>query len=211
VTDGAGPLGTAVALAVASGLSLYGTVFVAGLAIRLGWVQLGPAFASFSALSDPVVLSVAGGLFAVEFLADKVPVVDSVWDAIHTVIRPVGGALLASRALGELSPVTEVLMLLFLGGATLATHAAKATTRLAVNTSPEPVSNVLVSLTENGLVALAVWLALTHPLLALGAGLVALALAVTLVVWLGRRALGVLARYRGRGNARRSGARPGPA
>ena len=77
------------------------------------------------------------------------------WDAIHTVIRPVGGALLASRALGELSPAAEVLMLLLLGGATLATHAAKATTRLAVNASPEPVSNVLVSLAENGLVALA--------------------------------------------------------
>ena len=211
VTDAAGPLGAAVALAVASGLSLYGTVFVAGLAIRLGWVQLGPAFASLGALSDPVVLSVAGVLFAVEFLADKVPIVDSVWDAIHTVIRPVGGALLASRALGELSPVAEVLMLLLLGGATLATHAAKATTRLAVNASPEPVSNVVVSLAENGLVALAVWLALTHPLLALGAGLVALALAVTLVVWLGRRALGVLARYRGRGSGRASGGRVGRA
>ena len=211
MTDGAGPLGTAVALAVASGLSLYGTVFVAGLAIRLGWVQLGPAFASLGALSDPVVLSVAGVLFAVEFLADKVPVVDSVWDAIHTVIRPVGGALLASRALGELSPVAEVLMLLLLGGATLATHAAKASTRLAVNASPEPVSNMVVSLAENGLVALAVWLALTHPLLALGAGLVALALAVTLVVWLGRRALGALARYRGGGSARKSGGRVGSA
>ena len=130
MTDSAGPLGTAVALAVASGLSLYGTAFVAGLAIRLGWVQLGPAFASLGALSDPVVLSVAG---------------------------------------------------------------------------------VLVSLAENGLVALAVWLALTHPLLALGAGLVALALAVTLVVWVGRRALGALARYRGRGSAHRSGSRAGPA
>jgi len=91
------------------------------------------------------VLSVAGVLFAVEFLADKVPIVDSVWDAIHTVIRPVGGALLASHAPGDLSPVAEVLMFLLLGGATLATHAAKATTRLAVNASPEPVSNVAVS------------------------------------------------------------------
>ncbi|MGH7357595.1 MAG: DUF4126 domain-containing protein, partial [Candidatus Rokuibacteriota bacterium] len=177
--DAAGPLGAAVALAVASGLSLYGTVFVAGLAIWLGWVELGPAFASLGALADPVVLSVAGVLFAVEFLADKVPIVDSVWDAVHTVIRPVGGALLASRALGDLSPVAEVLMFLLLGGATLATHAAKATTRLAVNASPEPVSNVAVSLAENGLVALGVWLALTHPLLALGAGLLALAVAVT--------------------------------
>jgi hypothetical protein len=196
VTDAAGPLGAALALAVASGLSLYGTVFVAGLAIRLGWVQLASTWTSFGVLADPVVLGVAGVLFAVEFLADKVPLVDSVWDAVHTVIRPVGGALLASRALGELSPVAEVLALLLLGGATLATHAAKATTRLAVNASPEPVSNVLVSLTENGVVALAVWLALTHPLLALAAALVSLAFAVALVAWLGRRALGALARYR---------------
>ena len=135
-------------------------------------------------------------LFAIEFLADKVPVVDSVWDATHTVIRPIGGALLASRALGDLSPVAEVLALLLLGGATLATHAAKATTRLAVNTSPEPVSNVLVSLAENGLVAGAVWLALAHPLLALGAGLVALAVAVALIAWLARRAWAVLGRLR---------------
>jgi hypothetical protein len=133
-----------------------------------------------------------------------------VWDAVHTVIRPVGGALLASRALGELSPVAEVLMLLLLGGATLATHAAKATTRLAVNASPEPVSNALVSLAENGVVALVVWLALTHPLLALGAGIAALALAVLLVGWLGRRALGALGalgRYRRRPSVRDSGGR----
>ena len=192
----AGPLGAAAALAVASGLSLYGAVFVAGLCIRLGWVQLGPAYSALGVLADPVVLAVAGVLFAVEFLADKIPVVDSVWDAIHTVIRPVGGALLASRALGELSPVAEILGLLLLGGATLATHAAKATTRLAVNASPEPVSNALVSLAENGVVALVVWLALTHPFLALGAALAALALAVTLLVWLGRRAVGAVRRYR---------------
>ena len=205
MADVAGPVGAALALAVASGLSLYGAVFVTGLAIRLGWVELGPTWASLGVLSDPVVLGVAGVLFVVEFLADKVPLVDSVWDAIHTFIRPVGGALLARRALGDLSPAAEVLALLLLGGATLATHAAKATTRLAVNASPEPVSNALVSLAENGVVALAVWLALAHPLLALGAGLLALALAVTLIVWLGRRALGALARYRRREGVRAPG------
>jgi hypothetical protein len=202
VTDVAGPVGAALALAVASGLSLYGAVFVTGLAIRLGWVELGPTWASLGVLSDPVVLAVAGVLFAVEFLADKVPLVDSVWDAVHTFIRPVGGALLASRALGDLSPAAEVLALLLLGGATLATHAAKATTRLAVNASPEPVSNALVSLAENGVVALVVWLALAHPLMALGAGLLALALAVTLIVWLGHRARRALARYRRRESVR---------
>lgn len=199
----AGPLGAALGLAVASGLSLYGAVFVAGLAIRLGLVHLAPGWASLGVLADPAVLGVSGVLFAIEFLADKVPVVDSLWDAVHTVIRPVGGALLASRALGDLSPAAEVLALLLLGGATLATHAAKATTRLAVNASPEPVSNVLISLSENGVVAGAVWLALAHPLLALGAGLVAVAGAVTLTVSLARRALGAVRRL-----GRRQAARP---
>jgi hypothetical protein len=202
VTDVAGSVGAALALAVASGLSLYGAVFLTGLAIRLGWVQLAPAWASLGVLSDPLVLAVSGVLLAVELLADKIPLVDSVWDAVHTVIRPVGGALLASRALGELSPAAEVLALLLLGGATLVTHAAKATTRLAVNASPEPVSNALVSLSENGLLALGVWLALAHPLVALGAALLALLVAVTLTAWLARRALAALARVRRRGPAR---------
>jgi hypothetical protein len=196
----AAPLGAALGLAVASGLSLYGAVFVTGVGIRLGWVHLAPPFASLGVLADPVVLGVSGALFAVELLADKIPVVDSLWDAVHTVIRPVGGALLASRALGELSPAAEALALLLLGGATLATHAAKATTRLAVNASPEPVSNVLLSFLENGLVVGAVWMALAHPLLALGAGLVAVTVAGAVTVWLARRVLGALGR-RGRPRA----------
>src|SRR5262245_46643672 len=192
----AGPVGAALGLAVASGLSLYGAVFVSGLAIRLGWIHFAPSWGGLSVLADPVVLGVSGVLFAIEFLADKIPVIDSLWDAIHTVIRPVGGALLASRALGELSPVAEVSALLLLGGATLATHAAKASTRLAVNTSPEPMSNVLVSLTENGLLAGALWLALAHPLVALGAGLFAVAASILLTVWLVRRTVGALRRVR---------------
>jgi hypothetical protein len=206
-----GPVGAALGLSVASGLSLYGTVFVAGLAIRLGWVHLVPAWASLGVLADPVVLAVSGVLFAIEFLADKIPVVDSLWDTVHTFIRPVGGALVASRALGDLSPAAEVLALLLLGGATLATHAAKATTRLAVNASPEPVSNVLISLAENGVVAGVVWMALAHPFVALGAAVLALAVAVTLTVWLARRAIGALAGYRRPRNPRGSGARVGPA
>src|SRR5262249_34137018 len=124
----AAPIGAALGLAVASGLSLYGAVFVSGLAIRLGWIHLAPGWSALSVLADPVVLGVAGVLFAVEFLADKIPVIDSLWDAVHTFIRPIGGALLASRALGELSPVAEVLALLLLGPAVLAAHDAKATT-----------------------------------------------------------------------------------
>ncbi|HEV8677039.1 MAG TPA: DUF4126 domain-containing protein [Methylomirabilota bacterium] len=185
-------LGSALGLSVASGLSLYGTAFVAGLAIRLGWLHLPPGGDALAVLADPVVLTVAGILFAIEFLADKVPWLDSAWDAVHTLIRPIGGALLASRVFGELSPATEVVALLLLGSVTLATHGAKASARLTVNASPEPFSNLLLSLSENGLVAAGVWLALAHPLVALAAGLVVLVLAVTTVAWLGRRAVRVL-------------------
>ena len=186
--------GTALGLAVASGLSLYGATFLTGLLIQLGWVRLVPGWEPLAVLADPIVLTVAGALCAVEFFADKVPWVDSAWDAIHTVIRPIGGAILASRALGDLSPPAEVIALLLLGGVTLATHGAMASVRLAVNASPEPVSNLLLSLTENTLVVTAVWLALTHPWLALGLGLATVALAVTGLVWLGGRALGLLRR-----------------
>jgi Domain of unknown function (DUF4126) len=185
-------LGSALGLSIASGLSLYGTVFLAGWAIHFGWVQLPPAAERLAVLADPLVLAVSGTLFAIEFLADKVPWIDSVWDAIHTAIRPIGGALLATRVFGDLHPAAEVIALLLLGSVTLATHGAKATARLTVNASPEPVSNILLSLTENALVATAVWLALVHPLLALAGGLVVVALAVTLIVWLGRRAVRVI-------------------
>jgi hypothetical protein len=185
-------LGSALGLSVASGLSLYGTVFLAGWAIHFDWVQLAPGAERLAVLADPLVLAVSGTLFAIEFLADKVPWIDSVWDAIHTAIRPIGGALLATRVFGDIHPAAEVLALLLLGSVTLATHGAKATARLTVNASPEPVSNIFLSLTENALVATAVWLALVHPLLALAGGLLVVALAVTLIVWLGRRAVRAL-------------------
>ena len=186
-------LGSALGLSLASGLSLYGVAFLVGLALQLGWVRLAPGWDALAILADPVVLTVAGLLFAIEFLADKIPWLDSAWDALHTVIRPIGGALLASRVFGQLSPAAEVIALLLLGGVTLAAHGAKASLRLTANASPEPVSNLVLSLAENGLVAGAVWLALVHPLLALVLGLAGLAFAVTVVVWLGRRAARLLA------------------
>ncbi len=186
--EAAAPVGAALALAVASGLSLYGAAFVTGLALRLGAAQLWPAAQDLAILADPVVLTVSGVLFTLEFLADKVPGLDSVWDAVHTAIRPVGGALLAIRALGELPVPAEAVALLLLGTAALATHAAKATARLVVNASPEPVTNVGLSLTENGVMAAVVWLALAHPLGALVAGLVVLTAAVWLIAWLTRQA-----------------------
>lgn len=185
-------VGSALALSLAAGLSLYGAAFLLGLAVRLEWLRLAPGWEPLAVLADPVVLTVAGVLAVIEFFADKVPWVDSAWDAVHTVIRPIGGALLASRVLGDLSLEAQVIAFLLLGGATFATHAAKASVRLVVNTSPEPVSNVLVSLFENGLVVGALWLAVSHPLLALGIGLAALALAVFATVWLAGRVVRIL-------------------
>jgi hypothetical protein len=195
-------LGTALGLSLASGFSLYGAAFLTGLAIHLGWVHLSPAWQPLAVLADPLVLVVAGLLFALEFLADKVPWLDSTWDAIHTVIRPIGGALLATRALGDLHPAAEVIALLLLGGVTLTAHGAKASVRLVANASPEPFSNLLLSLSENVLVVGGVWLAFTHPLLTLAVGLVVLALSVVLVVWLGRRGLRALRARRARALAR---------
>ncbi|MBI2467448.1 MAG: DUF4126 domain-containing protein [Candidatus Rokubacteria bacterium] len=191
-------IGSALALSLAAGLSLYGAAFLLGLAVRLEWLRLAPGWEPVAVLADPVVLTVAGVLAAIEFLADKIPWLDSAWDAVHTVIRPIGGALLASRVLGGLSPEAEVIAFLLLGGATFATHAAKASVRLVVNASPEPFSNVLVSLFENSLVVGAVWLAVSHPFLALGAGLLALALAVAATAWLFGRTVRALCGLWGR-------------
>jgi hypothetical protein len=182
-------VGSALGLGLAAGLSLYGTAFVLGLAIQLEWIRLAPEWGAVGVLADPAVLIITGILFVVEFLADKIPWLDSAWDAVHTFIRPIGGALLASRVLGELSPAAEVIAFVLLGGVTLAAHTAKASVRLAVNASPEPFSNIAVSTTENLLVVGTVWLAANHPIVTLAVGLVGLVGAVSLTVWLGRRAV----------------------
>jgi hypothetical protein len=157
-------LSVALGLATLSGYSLYLTVFATGLSIHLGWVHLAPQYASLSVLGDPVILIVSGVLFALEFFADKIPWVDSVWDAVHTVIRPVGGAFLAVRALGSTNPVFEVVIALLGGAMSFASHSLKAGTRLVVNSSPEPFSNIAVSTGENILVLGAVTLLWHYPI-----------------------------------------------
>ena len=156
-------LSVALGLAALSGYSLYLTVFSTGLAIHFGWVHLAPQFASLSVLGDPAVLIISGILFAIEFFADKIPWVDSVWDAVHTVIRPVGGAFLATRALGTTTPVFEVVVALLGGAMSFASHSLKASTRLVVNTSPEPFSNIAVSTGENVMVVGAIALLWHYP------------------------------------------------
>lgn len=153
-------LALAAALGWASGFRLYAAVFLTGLAGRLGWVDL-PA--GLQVLQHSGVLAASGFMLFVEFFADKIPFVDSIWDAVHTLIRIPAGAALAAAALGADSQgMTWIAALL--GGSLAATaHAAKMTTRAAVNTSPEPFSNIAVSLAEDGLVVFLLWLSATHP------------------------------------------------
>jgi len=160
-------LGVALGLACLAGINLYLTVFATGLAIHFHWITLSPAYQSLEVLGDPVIITVAGVLYFLEFLADKIPWIDSAWDAVHTVIRPIGGALLAIQVLGHPSPALTVIVALLAGGTSLVTHTAKAATRLASNTSPEPFSNIALSFGED--LAVLGGLALVHfnPLLAL--------------------------------------------
>ena len=165
-------------LAWASGMRLYAVVFFAGLLARIGMITL-PGH--LGTLTHPLVLSVAGVLFVVEFLADKVPGVDSLWDAIHTFIRVPAGALLAAASLGvDTDPA--LILAAGLAGGTLAgtSHFAKAGTRALINTSPEPFSNWAASFGEDIGVAGALWLAFTYP----AAFLVTLLAAVVIAVWL---------------------------
>ena len=147
-------LGPALGFATLAGLNLYLTVFITGLAIHFHWIDLSANYPDLQVLGHPAVLIFAGVLYAIEFFADKVPWLDSAWDALHTFIRPVGGAFLALQTLGpQHDQVFNVVTALLAGGVTLTTHSAKAGTRLLVNGSPEPFSNIAVSLGEDATVA----------------------------------------------------------
>lgn len=180
----------AAALGFASGVRLYAVILFVGLAGYAGWVEL-PG--GLSALAQPWVIGVAGLLFASEFLADKIPALDSVWDAVSTFIRVPGGALLAASVFG-IDQAGMAAIAALAGGALAATsHAAKAGTRAAINTSPEPVSNVVASTTEDlGIVGL-LWLAFAHPLVALAA----VAIATLFCAWLIFKFAGLLRRWLG--------------
>ena len=161
-------LAVALGLAALSGYSLYLTVFLTGLAVHFDWIHLAPQYASLHVLADPAIIIVSGILFVIEFFVDKIPWLDSLWDAIHTFIRPVGGALLAIQTLGHPGPVFNVIIGLIGGAVTFTSHSVKTGTRLVVNQSPEPFSNVAVSLGENVLVGAMFALLWSHPLIALG-------------------------------------------
>ncbi len=186
----------AAALGWASGLRLYAVVFLTGLAGSLGWVSL-PS--GLHTLQSPLVLGASGFMLVVEFFVDKIPGLDTLWDAVHTVVRIPAGAALAASVFGGNQGEWAIAAAL-LGGTLAATsHVAKTTTRAALNTSPEPFSNVAMSLAGDGVVPASLWLSWTHPALFF----VLLAVAVVAMaglVWflarmlrrLGRRAFGGL-------------------
>ena len=152
-------------LSWASGLRLYLTVFAVGFLAKFGYVDL-PA--TLDILSNPVVIGVSGILAVIEFLADKIPYVDSAWDSIQTFIRIPAGALLAMGAINASDPAIATVAALLGGSLAGATHATKAGSRALINTSPEPVSNIAASFTEESMLVTGGWLVFAHPAVFIG-------------------------------------------
>jgi hypothetical protein len=172
-------LALAAALGWASGFRLYAAVFLTGLAGWMGWIDLPPGL---HVLQNPAVLVASGFMLFVEFFADKIPFVDSLWDAIHTVIRIPAGAALAAGALGADGQAMAWVGALLGGSLAATSHATKMTTRAAINTSPEPFSNLAMSLGEDGLVVFMLWLSAAHPALFAVVLVASIVLSVALLV-----------------------------
>jgi hypothetical protein len=187
-------LGTALGAAWTSGINLYATVAVLGLLQHYKFAQL-PG--GLEVLDNWWIIGVALGLYVVEFVADKVPYVDSVWDVVHTFVRVPAGAALALAATTELAPAVQVVALLLGGTLALSTHGTKATVRAAANTSPEPVTNWALSLAEDVVAVGAIVLAVLHPLVILAVILVFLLLLLWLLPKVLRRLRKMLASARG--------------
>jgi len=170
-------LGLALGAGFSSGLNLYATIATLGLLQRFGVIHL-PA--SLQVLAHPWVLGIAIALYAIEFLADKIPFVDSVWDVIHTAIRPPAAALLAYGAAGAAPPEWRWGAALLAGGVALTSHGTKASARAAVNASPEPFSNWMLSFGEDALAVWLTWMATVHP----RATIVVVALLIALAVFI---------------------------
>ncbi len=168
-------LGYTIPFAFASGLNVYATIAVLGLSSHFGLVSLPQQFRAFD---HPAVIGVALVMYLIEFVADKIPWFDSVWDALHTVIRPLGGAFVAVAALGDASPMATTLAALLGGSVAMTTHLTKTGARAAANTSPEPFSNWILSFSEDALAVGLTYGAIRHPD-------IALAIAVVLLIVIG--------------------------
>jgi hypothetical protein len=167
-------LGRTLGFSFAAGINLYATIAVLGLAAHFDWVALPKQFEVFD---NPWVIGIALACYVIEFVADKVPWVDTVWDAVHTLVRPIGGAFIAVTTLGDASPGAQAAAALLGGGVAAASHVTKASTRVVANTSPEPVSNWALSIVEDVFVVGLGALALAFPAAAL---VVAVALLVVI-------------------------------
>jgi hypothetical protein len=176
-------LGRTLGFSFAAGINLYATVAILGLASRYGWVALPDQYRIFD---NDLVIGTAIVLYIVEFFADKIPWVDSLWDTVHTVIRPVGGALIAVNTLGDASPATEGLVALLGGTLAASTHFTKAGTRAVANTSPEPFSNWILSISEDVFVVALGFVALKYPLLAAVIVLIGVVLMLVFATWIVR-------------------------
>jgi hypothetical protein len=172
-------LGRTLGFSLAAGVNLYATVAILGLAARYGWVALPDQFQAFN---NDLVIGAAIVMYVVEFFADKIPYFDSLWDGIHTVIRPIGGALIAVTTLGDASPTTKALVALLGGVVAASSHLTKTSTRAAANTSPEPFSNWILSLGEDVFAVGLGYTALAHPVAALVIAVVVLALIAVFAV-----------------------------
>jgi len=178
----------------ASGINLYAAVAMLGLLGATGSMDLPP---DMEVLQNPLVIIAACFMYCVEFFADKTPGVDTAWDGLHTFIRIPAGAVLAAAAVGDVSPAVQFAAFLIGGGVAGTAHAAKAGTRVMINTSPEPVTNWTASVTEDIAVFAGLWAALNHPLLFLGIFAVFILLCIWLLpkLWRGiKRVFGALGR-----------------
>jgi hypothetical protein len=188
--DALSALGRTLGFSFAAGINLYATIAILGLAERYGWVALPPQYRVFD---TDLVIGAAIVLYIVEFFADKIPWVDTLWDGIHTVIRPVGGALIAVATLGDASPGTQTLVGLLGGALATSTHLSKAGTRAVANASPEPFTNWILSFGEDLFVVGLGALALRYPA---AAALVVIACVTLMVIFAAWIARAVRARFR---------------
>lgn len=175
-------IGRTLGFSLAAGVNLYATVAILGLASRYGWVELPEQFRVFD---HDWIIGLAAVLYIVEFVADKIPWVDSLWDSVHTLIRPVGGALIAVAAMGEMSPGMQAVVALLGGTVAAGAHVTKAGTRVAVNASPEPFSNWILSFLGDGFVIGLAVITLNYPLIALAVSATILLLIAVMIrtIW----------------------------
>ncbi|MGZ4980330.1 MAG: DUF4126 domain-containing protein [Methylobacter sp.] len=170
-------LALSMGLAWASGINLYATLFTLGYLANTGNIALPP---DLQIVANPMVMGAAGLMYCIEFFADKTPGVDTGWDAIHTFIRIPAGAMLAAGAIGDLNPAVELTAAILGGSLAAGSHATKAGSRVLINTSPEPFSNWIASVSEDVIVITGVWASINHPILFL----IALAGFILLMIWL---------------------------